>query len=615
MNDLRQSDPNLDLSLPSRRTSASSQGTGQRHQDGSKRNSSSARLSNYEEHARALKQQLSVTKKQLKAHEQRSADTEQRLLALATQLKLVHDERILAIQEAAKANEELKLYKIQLEHAHKEIRRAQQIIDQVDEERYQAEKEAAEARTMARRYRRDMLMMKAMEEGRRLGLQEGIEQGRALALLQDVGDYDDVASDYLKRSESQEYRPPSLLLPPKEEIKVHPPEPTRLPTPPSPPPSEPPLSEPIPIPPPEPVQPIPESTPRPFRSPSPSIHHPHVIIPPDGYIPVLDADNIIRMPPPHELARPPPTPERAPSPQLPDGPDLVQEESRPNSRSQHRRRLSTSSFASTSSFNGVGPSGKQPLSAIPEVQSPYTSPLPQNPEAHVLRHQPSQASTRHSNAIDPVGGRISPQPSISISRRPSVSSNLSRPPRPPSAQEDRRQSTTSSSAPGITIVPPSRPLSGATARSQRIVLDDPITTEGDAPDPSVPTSIVSQLFGTRRIGDSQDPFGAASPRSSPNVVPAPMPGDYQEPILQTPMRQQPSPVPSYRSRLNDDAMSIRSGATLTTPQVGRRNHNRRTSLDSSATGWEDAVRSAGSPVPVPHHVLSSRPASRSTNRG
>jgi hypothetical protein len=44
--------------------------------------------------------------------------------------------------------------------------------------------------------------------------------------------------------------------------------------------------------------------------------HPHVEIPPDGYIPELDANGSIGLPPPHELARPPPTPREGRSPAL-----------------------------------------------------------------------------------------------------------------------------------------------------------------------------------------------------------------------------------------------------------------------------------------------------------
>lgn len=52
-------------------------------------------------------------------------------------------------------------------------------------------------------------------------------------------------------------------------------------------------------------------TPRTPRTPS---HHPRVEIPPDGYIPEADADGSIGLPPPHELAKPPPTPREGRSP-------------------------------------------------------------------------------------------------------------------------------------------------------------------------------------------------------------------------------------------------------------------------------------------------------------
>ncbi|KAG6857760.1 hypothetical protein H0H87_004176 [Tephrocybe sp. NHM501043] len=400
MNDYRDNDPNFDPNLAnasSRRGSTSTQSTSaeRRFQDGSSR-SSGSRQPSYDD-AKSLKRQLLVANEKLKGHDLLAADYEQQLLTLAAQFKRANDARIIAVREAAIAKEELGLYKIQLEHANQEIQRAQKLLDKVEDERYEAEKAAAESRALARRYHRDLLMIKAMEEGRKIGMREGIEQGRALALREtgehsdvneadyadDYFDYTDNGADYPRRSRS-------LLLPSNEEIVVHPP---RSPTPPDAPPPPPP--QPIPVPPPDLVQPVPSTRPLSFRSASPSVYHQQVSIPPDGYIPVVDADNIIRMPPPHELARPPPTPERPSSPQLSQ---IAPEEPRPTPRSRARRQ-STASFTSTSTFsNMAGPSGRNaPLCAIEEVQTPHASPLPQPVDDRPLRHQPS----RHPSLAQP----------------------------------------------------------------------------------------------------------------------------------------------------------------------------------------------------------------------
>ncbi|KAG6861689.1 hypothetical protein C0995_013258 [Termitomyces sp. Mi166 len=628
MNDRRNSDPILDSTsfhASSHRASGSSQSssTGRRYQDGSSR--SSGRHSTYEDLAKSLKQQLLVANKRLKGQELRAVDNEQQILALAKQLKLVGDAHIAAAQEAAKASEELeyalefnsetgtliynRLYKIQLQNAHQEIRRAQEIIDKVDQERYDAEKAAAEARSMTRRYQRHLLMIKAMEEGRKLGIQEGIEQGRALT-LRERDEYEDAdvegsANEYLDNA-SAEY-PESLFLASNEEIVVHAPQPLNM----EPVAQQPP--EPIPVPPPEPVQHIPAMRPRSLRSPSPSAIYQLTSIPPDGYIPTIDPDNVIRMPPPHELAKPPPTPEKPASPRLPE---ILQEEPRPSSRS-HRRRQSNSSFVSASTFSSAAsPLGRAaPLSAIPEVQSPYASP-DQASDGHTLRHQPSRISSHRSNSVNPEqGGGTGPQPAqnTSIHRRLSISSNISGSLRPSNLnQEDRRKSTASSSAPGITIVPPSRPLSSGTLQSQHIALNDPSRKEGIA-DVFRPSSMVTQLFGDRVIGQPGPSSSGAVDHShrTPEVLPIPMPGTYRDPADPTSSREHLRPGSSTGHRVVDnDTTSVRSGDTLTTPQQRRRSHIPRRSLESLAThsfeshnniaGWEDAARVAGSHVPVSH---------------
>ncbi|KAG6837793.1 hypothetical protein H0H93_016161 [Arthromyces matolae] len=466
MSSHRSSNPFLESSQhgPSRRASISTTSS-RRYQDSSTR--SSGHQSSYEDLTKASKQ-ISVAHKRLKEQEMRAADAEQQVLALVDKLKLVNQERIAAIQQASKANEELTLYKIQLQTAHQEIRRGQEIIDKVEHDRYEAEKAAAEARRMARTYQRDLMIMRAMDEGRKLGMQEGIEQGRALALREfDMTD-DDLAAEYMEYNEEPLQR--SNLLASNEDLLNHLPKQSDVEPLVQPPPLE--SGEPIPVPPPDLVQrtplPIPDLVqptplpipdliqvtpvmrPRSFRSPSPSILHQPISIPPDGYVPTLDSDNVIRIPPPHELSRPPPTPERGPSPQLPE---IIQEEPRPSSRS-HRRRMSNSSMTSGSTFsNAAGHMGRPPsaLSAIPEAQSPYSSPVPEM-GLH-LRHQASHASN-FSNIVDPESiGELRDAPGQSASRRSSMAGST----RPGSVQEDRRKSkSTISSVPGITVVPPEK---------------------------------------------------------------------------------------------------------------------------------------------------------------
>jgi len=77
-----------------------------------------------------------------------------------------------------------RLYKIQLDHAQKEIYRAQETITIVDrdQQRHAAEKEAAKNRSKARQLNETLLVQAAREEAWRLGLQEGLNQGRNIAI-------------------------------------------------------------------------------------------------------------------------------------------------------------------------------------------------------------------------------------------------------------------------------------------------------------------------------------------------------------------------------------------------------------------------------------------------
>ena len=97
-----------------------------------------------------------------------------------------------------------RLYKIQLRTAQNEIYKAQDIIEAVDRQRYNAEKEAAKLRSRTRRLNEDILMLAAREEAWKLGLQEGLNRGRSNEedrslenseeVEEDVRDDDDVDS-------------------------------------------------------------------------------------------------------------------------------------------------------------------------------------------------------------------------------------------------------------------------------------------------------------------------------------------------------------------------------------------------------------------------------------
>ena len=137
-----------------------------------------ARLVSSEEEVREINAVLAVTSERLEAESSRANAAERRALDYFHRLRIATENRERAEQESARLREELKLYKLQLENAQKEIFRAQDIIDQVSAQRNEAEADAARARTKARKLQEEKLVMFAREEGRRAGYREGLSMGR-----------------------------------------------------------------------------------------------------------------------------------------------------------------------------------------------------------------------------------------------------------------------------------------------------------------------------------------------------------------------------------------------------------------------------------------------------
>jgi hypothetical protein len=360
-----------------------------------------------------LQRLLHHATEQLKSERQRADDAEYRAKDVLSRMIKVNDARLLALQDASKANEELRLYKLQLDRAQKEIHRAQEVLVTLEGERNAAEAEAAKARSTVRKLVLEKDVALAREEGRREGLREGMERGKELGYVQGRATgyahargrsmrnvaFDDEDGDEDPRLPSREdslpERPPSApVIPP--DLPIDPPVPRPPSTPQTP-------------------QPAPATfvRPTPVRALSSPTHHPTVDIPPDGWIPEAGSDSIIRLPPPHDMARPPPSPHQspspAPSPPLPPLPPSVPEEEpmlmippliiqRPESAAsvaqsststprKHRSRRHSSSASSSTTISQLdmltAPANSTlralpgtPLSVIQEVLSTQTSPNP-----------------------------------------------------------------------------------------------------------------------------------------------------------------------------------------------------------------------------------------------
>ena len=319
-----------------------------------------------------------------------------------------------------------RLYKIQLDRAQKEIYRAQETITIVDQQRHVAEKEAAKNRSKARQLNETLLVQAAREEAWRLGLQEGLNQGRNIALaaeptevpyttttanplLDDASYSEESRSSVTQGGQSQfpirtqspvssysrgaeDHRSsPSIIIPLPAATATQPNSP------------QPSAGRPLSTH----ASEVPDQI-RPIsvHNAPPSPHLPRSNLPiPDNLIPSLDADNRIRIPAPFEFSR---TPEPSPSIQLPRLSNASQE-ALPipppvqSSASQHHRRpghrRNSSSGSSTLSALDIindpfGGNLRTPMSAIPEVMSQYSgSPLPRSVDGeHDMRHHPSLVS-------------------------------------------------------------------------------------------------------------------------------------------------------------------------------------------------------------------------------
>ena len=115
-------------------------------------------------------------------HESRRAEAaEARIEETIQRARAINEARVTAQEQAVRAQEELKLYKLQLENAQKEILRAQDVLKAIEAQRDEAEAAAVSARSKARRLNEERLIELAREEGRRLGFEEGVRRGRRIA--------------------------------------------------------------------------------------------------------------------------------------------------------------------------------------------------------------------------------------------------------------------------------------------------------------------------------------------------------------------------------------------------------------------------------------------------
>ncbi|TCD61327.1 hypothetical protein EIP91_008588 [Steccherinum ochraceum] len=363
------------------RSSSRRSGEPKRHRSSKHLGSSSKELAKLlifeEREAQDLRNTLHNMSERLKMETQRADEAESRAKEVVFRFKEANDARLLALAEASRYREELNLYKLQLDNAQKELRRAQELLDSLESQRLAAEEDAARARGMARKLKEEKVIQVARDEGRKLGIEEGIARGRAMGYEEGraagfARGKSSATKEYMQRYEAADYDLPG----PPIRISVSSSDDSS------------PIKQPSPIPPPAQQGTPPEdiriaspgsnniyfqrsTTPTDFQTTNPrsSVHsftqmtadYPQD----DGFIPRIDDDGRVRLPPPHELASSPaasppaPTPALMVPPPLPPQPSAEPETpTEPTSpgRPRYRRRRSTESNSTTmSQFDILGP--------------------------------------------------------------------------------------------------------------------------------------------------------------------------------------------------------------------------------------------------------------------
>ncbi|KAF8740928.1 hypothetical protein AX14_006674 [Amanita brunnescens Koide BX004] len=215
-----------------------------------------------------------------------------------------------------KSHHELELFKVQLNLANQEVRKAEETVMRIDRARLRAEEQAARERAKVRQLMEKIAIDDALHQGREIGFREGLERGKMLgwAELMTRRGLDDRETG--RQSRQSISRPSSASSNPARRGSTPRPQNTDLdPLPVRPPSRKQNTGTPVSvrlrsssIKQPQPIQAssLPENsnvhtTPR--QHGTPSATHPPYQIPPDGYIPIVADGSVISLPPPHELTR------------------------------------------------------------------------------------------------------------------------------------------------------------------------------------------------------------------------------------------------------------------------------------------------------------------------
>ncbi|KAF5373539.1 hypothetical protein D9758_000901 [Tetrapyrgos nigripes] len=137
-----------------------------------------------ESSTRKTRKLLDAALHQLHSTSQRATQAESQKRRMDNEALLENTKLTLDVEEAkkaaAKAQNEVEMYRLRLQQLETEAQQAKQTIQAVEELREDAERSAAKARATARKFKQEMAKMNARTEGRREGYLEGLQRGRLI---------------------------------------------------------------------------------------------------------------------------------------------------------------------------------------------------------------------------------------------------------------------------------------------------------------------------------------------------------------------------------------------------------------------------------------------------